>query len=53
LDREASFYLAEILGELKNLGHTLIIAEHRLSCLMEAADRIVDPEQGRLAAEWS
>jgi energy-coupling factor transport system ATP-binding protein len=52
LDGEASFYLAEILGELKNLGHTLIIAEHRLSYLMEVADRIVYLEQGRLTAEY-
>jgi energy-coupling factor transport system ATP-binding protein len=52
LDEEASFHLAEIFVELKNLGNTLIIAEHRLSYLMEAADRIVYLQQGRLAAEY-
>jgi energy-coupling factor transport system ATP-binding protein len=52
LDEEASFHLAEILAELKNLGHTLVIAEHRLSYLMEVADRILYLEQGRLTAEY-
>jgi energy-coupling factor transport system ATP-binding protein len=52
LDEEASFHLAKILEALKKQGHTLVIAEHRLSYLMETADRIVYLERGRLAAEY-
>ncbi|MDR0623375.1 MAG: ABC transporter ATP-binding protein [Treponema sp.] len=52
LDEAASFHLAEILRALKNQGHTLVIAEHRLSYLMEIAGRIVYLERGRLTAEY-
>jgi energy-coupling factor transport system ATP-binding protein len=52
LDEEAAFHLAEILTELKRSGHTIVIAEHRLSYLMEIADRVVYLEQSRLSGEY-
>jgi energy-coupling factor transport system ATP-binding protein len=52
LDEEASSHLAEILMDLKKQGRTLVIAEHRLSYLMELADRVVYLDRGRLAAEY-
>jgi energy-coupling factor transport system ATP-binding protein len=52
LDEEASFQLAEILADLKRSRRTILIAEHRLSYLMEIADRIVYLEQGRLVGEY-
>jgi energy-coupling factor transport system ATP-binding protein len=52
LDEEASFRLAEILTDLKKQGRTIVIAEHRLSWLMEPADRIVYLERGRIRAEY-
>jgi energy-coupling factor transport system ATP-binding protein len=52
LDEDASFHLAEILMGLKKQRRTIIIAEHRLSGLMELADRIVYLECGRITAEY-
>jgi energy-coupling factor transport system ATP-binding protein len=52
LDGEASLHFAEILMDLKKSRHTLIIAEHRLSCFMEIADRIVYLEHGSVTAEY-
>jgi energy-coupling factor transport system ATP-binding protein len=53
LDEEESSRLAEILGELKQQGRTILIAEHRLSYLMEIADRILYLEHGRIAATYT
>ncbi|MDR0597373.1 MAG: ABC transporter ATP-binding protein [Treponema sp.] len=53
LDEGSSWRLAEIVSALKQQGHTLIIAEHRLSYLMDTADRIVYLDQGSITAEYS
>ena len=53
LDEESSSRLAETLRALKTQGHTLVIAEHRLSYLMETADRIVYLDHGSITAEYS
>lgn len=53
LDEDASFHFAEILRALKQQGRTLVIAEHRLSYLMEIADRIVYLDHGSVTAEYS
>ncbi|MDR0388079.1 MAG: ABC transporter ATP-binding protein [Treponema sp.] len=51
LDEKASLRLAEIFADLKKQGNTLVIAEHRLSYLMDIADRVVYLEHGCLAVE--
>jgi energy-coupling factor transport system ATP-binding protein len=53
LDEGSSWRLAEIISALKQQGHTLIIAEHRLSYLMDTADRVVYLDQGSITAEYS
>jgi energy-coupling factor transport system ATP-binding protein len=53
LDEAASRQLADNMEMLKNQGHTLIVAEHRLSYLMEIADRFIYIKNGKLCAEYS
>jgi energy-coupling factor transport system ATP-binding protein len=53
LDGEESSQLADILRELKQQGRTILIAEHRLSYLMEIADRILYLEHGHIAAAYT
>ncbi|MGW1373925.1 ABC transporter ATP-binding protein [Streptomyces sp. NPDC002446] len=45
--------LTEGLRHLRELGATLVIAEHRLHYLRELADRIVVLHDGRVAKEWT
>ncbi|MGK8523827.1 ABC transporter ATP-binding protein [Nocardia asteroides] len=44
--------LTATLRRLRELGVTLLIAEHRLHYLRELADRIVVLRDGRIAREW-
>ena len=44
---------SETLAELKKQGHTLIVAEHRLSWLMGIADRFLYVDGGRIVPEFS
>lgn len=53
LDEESAGQLSETLAELKRQGHTLVVAEHRLSWLMELADRFLYVDGGRLVREFS
>lgn len=53
LDEESAGQLSETLGALKRKGHTLVVAEHRLSWLMEIADRFLYVDDGRIVREFS
>lgn len=53
LDPEGIARMEETLLKLKAEGHTLIIAEHRLSWLGRLADRYVYMEHGRIGKEYS
>ncbi|MGQ4531917.1 ABC transporter ATP-binding protein [Dermabacteraceae bacterium P13264] len=48
LSRDAVQRLATALGELKRLGTTIVVAEHRLSYLSELLDRVVVMRDGRI-----
>lgn len=52
LDHEATGDLRQILARLKEQGHTVIIAEHRLYYLKDLADRIIYMEDGRITEEY-
>lgn len=45
--------LKNTLITLKNLGKTILIAEHRLYYLKDIADRIILMKDGRIANEWN
>jgi energy-coupling factor transport system ATP-binding protein len=45
--------LTAILRHVRELGTTVVIAEHRLHYLRELADRIVVLHAGRVAREWT
>ncbi|MEM8861559.1 MAG: ABC transporter ATP-binding protein, partial [Chloroflexota bacterium] len=51
LDREGVVQLAQTIADLKSLGKTLIIAEHRLAWLSGVADRFVYLKDGKLLWE--
>lgn len=53
LDEESAGWLSETLAELKKQGHTLVVAEHRLSWLMGIADRFLYVDGGRIVREFS
>lgn len=53
LDHPATCALGELLGKLKAQGRTVIVAEHRLSYLMDLADRVVYLDEGRLLYDWT
>lgn len=52
LDEEATEQIAHFMKELKALGHTLIIVEHRLHYLADIGDRFLYMEKGRLKKEY-
>ncbi|QDR79887.1 ABC transporter ATP-binding protein [Sporomusa termitida] len=52
LDHQATEELRVLLGLLKEKGHTVIIAEHRLYYLKDLVDRVVYMEGGKIAAEY-
>lgn len=45
--------LKELMRKLKEKGHTILVAEHRLYYLTDLADRFLYMENGRLKKEWS
>ena len=53
LDYEAMEKLRRILENVKKRGHTVLIAEHRLSYLYGLADRIVYLKAGRIEKEFT
>lgn len=53
LDHEAMEKLRGILETVKNGGHTVLIAEHRLSYLYRLADRIVYLKAGKIESEFT
>lgn len=53
LDHEAMGKLRRILENVKKRGHTVLIAEHRLSYLSGLADRIVYLKAGRIEREFT
>ena len=53
LDHEAMEKLRRVLENVKKRGHTVLIAEHRLSYLSGLADRIVYLKAGRIEREFT
>ena len=53
LDMTAIGELREYLKLIKSQGKTIVVAEHRLYYLMDAADRIIYLENGRIAGDWT
>ncbi|MGT2865602.1 ABC transporter ATP-binding protein [Streptococcus fryi] len=53
LDELGIKQVAQHIKQLKRLGITVIIAEHRLDFLKELADRYLYIDKGRLTHEWS
>ena len=53
LDMTAIGELREHLKLIKSQGKTVVVAEHRLYYLMDAADRIIYLENGRVAGDWT
>ena len=53
LDGAATQNLKEILAQLKEDGHTIVVAEHRLLYLMDLADRILYMQAGRITREFT
>lgn len=48
LDARSIKQLRNILFELKKLGHTILIAEHRLYYALEVCDRVIYMQEGRI-----
>ena len=53
LDAQAVQELSKVLEKLKNMGKTIVIAEHRLYYLMNVADRFIHMENGEIFHEWT
>ena len=53
LDMAAIGELRAHLRLIQSQGKTVIVAEHRLYYLMDAADRIIYLEHGRIAGDWT
>lgn len=53
LDQTGVAQVSQKLKELKALGVTLVIAEHRLDFLQEIADKYVYFKDGKMLREWS
>ncbi len=53
LDETAAKELGKMLKKLKQAGHTLVLAEHRLSYLFEMADRYLYLRNGKLDKEFT
>lgn len=53
LDEDAAQELGAVLMELKRQGYALVVAEHRISYLMECADRFCYMKAGRMRAVLS
>lgn len=53
LDLKATHLLASLIWKLKNLGKTIILAEHRLFYLNDIVDRYIFMETGKIVQEYS
>ena len=53
LDQAATEELAKILYQLKTDGKTIIVAEHRISYLMELADKFIHIKDGIIEEQFS
>ncbi len=53
LDLQATDDLRRAISEMKNLGKTVLISEHRLYYLMDIADRILCVDQGHLTGSFT
>ena len=53
LDMYSVEALKNLMRELKEEGHTIIVAEHRLYYLTGLADRFLYMENGSIKAEWT
>ena len=53
LSADAVENLTGVLRELRRLGITIVLSEHRLHYLAPVVDRFVLLERGRIAREWS
>lgn len=51
LDPESTLELAQILGQLKREGITIVVVDHRLYWLRDIADRVVIMQDGTVARE--
>ncbi len=51
LDIESTYRFADVIWELKRLGKTIIIAEHRLYYLLGLADRFLCVQNGEIVKE--
>ncbi len=48
LDTESTICLRDIISSLKEKGHTIVVAEHRLWYLADIADRFIFMDKGRV-----
>lgn len=53
LDKEGIVHMKKILAELKAMGYTLLIAEHRISWIGNLADRYVYMQDGEIQKQYS
>ncbi len=53
LDLQATEDLRRAIGEMKNLGKTVLISEHRLYYLMDIADRVLCIDQGQITRTYT
>lgn len=53
LDAESIDRLCERLSVIKEKGHTVVVAEHRLAYLQKFADRIIYMKDGRIEREFT
>lgn len=53
LDKDGILQMKNILMELKQAGHTLLIAEHRINWIGELADRYLYMEDGQIQGQYS
>lgn len=53
LDMYSVEALKKLMRELKEEGHTIVVAEHRLYYLTELADRFLYMENGSIKEEWT
>ncbi|NFG97120.1 energy-coupling factor ABC transporter ATP-binding protein [Clostridium sporogenes] len=53
LDMESVTKLKELMAMLKEKGHTVIVAEHRLYYLTELVDRFLYMNEGRIICEYT
>ncbi|OTO67599.1 MULTISPECIES: ABC transporter ATP-binding protein [unclassified Enterococcus] len=53
LDNHGNTQLAATVEQLKKAGKTIVIADHRIHYLMEAADRVIYMAKGKIVEQWT